>query len=142
MWPQRPRRFAAAIAVHYGWVAYPWGLGVDFGPYLVRGHQGGLAFVGGGGKPKVSLLAKPLELELFIFFKGNQVRKTPLVVKTILPPLCPRLFFPRYLFKNPRTCSVGKKHPPINLLEKYHYRCGFGKNKTMVVFQLNSLFSR
>ena len=41
--------------------------GVDFGPYLVDGWWG-VAFMGGGGvppKPKVSLLAKPLELQKY-----------------------------------------------------------------------------
>ena len=33
-------------------VAYPWGVG--FGPYLVDGHWGGVAFNGGRGKAKVS----------------------------------------------------------------------------------------
>ena len=109
MWPQRPRRFAAAIAVYYGWVAYPWGLGVDFGPYLVGGHQGGLAFVGGGGKPKVSLLAKPLELELLkVVFPQISVQKST------------------YLFCWKKTSThkfVGKIPLPLWFWEKQNHGC-------------------
>ncbi len=71
IWPQRSRYFAADIvALRGGWrimgvahfmgVAYPWG--IDFGPFLVDG-QLGCGIHGGGGKPKVSLLAKPLEIQ-------------------------------------------------------------------------------
>ncbi len=49
---------------HRGGVVYPWG-GVDFGPYLVEGWQGGGIYGGGSAKPKVLLLAKPLELQYY-----------------------------------------------------------------------------
>ncbi len=83
IWPQRPMYFAATIAIHHSaargvaltmgggtfhrGVAYPWGGGFDFGPYLVEGWQGGGIHGGGGSaKPKVLLLAKPLELQYYL----------------------------------------------------------------------------
>ena len=48
---------------HQWGVAYPWG--VDFGPNLVDGWQGGWHPGGGSAKPKFSLLAKPLELQYY-----------------------------------------------------------------------------
>ena len=51
IWPQRPRYFAAAIAMHYAW-------------------GGGDIYWRGGRKAKVVLLVKPLELQCcFAFFK-------------------------------------------------------------------------
>ena len=38
IWPQRPRYFAAAIAMQYRGCQWS---GVDFGPFLVDGQQGG-----------------------------------------------------------------------------------------------------
>ncbi len=95
IWSQRPMYFAATIAIHHsaargvalsmggwcfswrrvvlfmggwhflwgGWY-FSWG-GVDFGPYLVEGQQGGVASMGGSAKPKVLLLATPLELQYY-----------------------------------------------------------------------------
>ena len=48
----------------HGEVAYPWG-GVDFGPHLVDGQQG-VTSMAGGNKAKVSLLAKPLQLQYYL----------------------------------------------------------------------------
>ncbi len=46
---------------HGGW-CFPWGV-FHFGPYLVDGRQGVASMGGGSAKPKVLLLAKPLELQ-------------------------------------------------------------------------------
>ncbi len=69
--------------IHEGW-PFPWegtGIslgGVDFGPYLVDGQGAGIH---GGGEAKVSLLAKPLELQnYFALFKGSEVTKRKIKV--------------------------------------------------------------
>ena len=44
--------------------------GFDFGPSLVDGRQGGVASMEGWGEPKVSLVAKPLELQYYFASKA------------------------------------------------------------------------
>ena len=52
------------LLAHHGGEAYPWGE-FDFGPYLVDGQQGGGIHGGGSAKPKVLLLAKPLDPQYY-----------------------------------------------------------------------------
>ena len=58
IWPQRPSYFAAAMAMHSG-VAYPW----EDWLWSLLGW-----WFGGGGNAKVSLLAKPLDLQYYAPF--------------------------------------------------------------------------
>ena len=57
---------------HQGWHGISLG-GFDFGPDLVDGwQQGGVWQLWGQGKPKVSLLVKPLELQYYFVPFQNQ----------------------------------------------------------------------